>query len=197
MSTAHDPHTDPQNDPQDTDASDRSWARRRLAVPLAFVGGAAAVALIGAAVLSGPERDATTAMSMVRAERPAHAGHAGDGRHGTEHGTAHGTAHGTQMQRRSAMDPAVRDEHLSELAALAGTDVDELRVTLEALRAEHMPDREAMRAAMSEALGIDAADLAELHDGAGHGQRAERMEERMEGRMQQRSDGRMGPDRHA
>ncbi len=129
-----------------------------------------------------------------------------------------------QMQRRSAMDPALRDEHLSELAELTGMDVDELSATLEAFRSEQSSEREALRdelatldpderrermlemsgsmqAALAEELGIDAAELAELHAGSEHGERFARMEQRMqqgsEGRMGSRMGGRMGPNSRA
>jgi hypothetical protein len=224
MSTPHDPNSDsnldpngePQKDPQASGASGRSPARRRWAVPLAFVGGAAAVALVGGLALAGAQKGEPTAMAMVRAERQIHAVNADAGHRGPDQAM--------QMQRRSAMDPALRDEHLSELAALAGMDVDELSATLEAFRSEQSSEREAMRdeladldpderrermletrgsmrAALAEELGIDPAELAELHAGAEHGERFERMEERMqqraEGRAEGRMGGRMGLNRHA
>jgi hypothetical protein len=198
MSAASDPRTDPQSDPEAFDTPARPATMRRWTVPLAFVGGAAAVALVGAVALASSGMAPSTAMAMARSEYPAHAGQAGH---------ADRVADGVMpMQRRSDMDPAMRDErnaerragHISELAGLLGVDVDELTATLEGFRADHAATRESMRAELAEldpaerreamlrmsderraalagVLGVDAAVLAELHEQLGHGPQDGRM----------------------
>ena len=99
-----------------------------------------------------------------------------------------------RMQGRSEVDPAMRGQHIADLAQRLGVDADELTATLEALRADRAVDHEAMREQMAElepaerrdamrafaaerrvtmaaALGVDVEVLEELHAEAGHGAR--------------------------
>jgi hypothetical protein len=153
---------------------------RRWGIPLAFAGGAAAVALAGAAAFAGQTAAAADPL-MVRGEHAEHAGHGPD--------------RAMRMQARAEVDPAVRGQHVADLAQRLGVDVDELTATIEAFRADRAVDHEALReqlaelepterrdamrafaaerrAAMAAALGVDVEVLAELHaetrDGAGH-----------------------------
>jgi hypothetical protein len=163
-----------------------SRTSRRWAVPVAFVGGAAAVALLGAAALASGAEAPVTAMQMVRGE---------------QHG--HGPADAARMQHRAEVDPELRGQHIAELAQRLGVDAEELTATLEAFRADRADMREelaglepaerreamrtlaeARRTALAEILGVDVDVLAELHGEAGHGQGGPQA-----GRM----GGRMGP----
>ncbi len=153
---------------------------RRWGIPLAFAGGAVAVALAGTAAFAGQTAAAADPL-MVRAEHAEHAGHGPD--------------RAMRMQARAEVDPAVRGQHIADLAQRLGVDVDELTATIEAFKADRAVDHEALReqlaelepterrdamrafaaerrAAMAAALGVDVEVLAELHaetrDGAGH-----------------------------
>jgi len=155
-------------------------ASRRWGIPLAFAGGAAAVALAGAAAFAGQTAAAADPLT-VRGEHAEHAGHGPD--------------RAMRMQARAEVDPAVRGQHVAELAQRLGVDVDELTATIEAFHADRAVDHEALReqlaeldpterrdamrafaderrAAMAAALGVDVEVLAELHaatrEGAGH-----------------------------
>ncbi len=164
--------------------SDRTTPRR-WGLPLAFIGGAAAVALAGAAAFAG-QAAASAAPLQTRGE------HVGSFEHGHEHGHGHGRE--MRMQAHADVDPAVRGERIAELAQRLGVDADELSATLEAFHAERAVDHEAMRemlaglepterrdamrafaderrALMAEVLGVDREVLAELHAETGHGPR--------------------------
>jgi hypothetical protein len=156
---------------------------RHWGIPLAFAGGAAAVALAGAAAFAG-QTAAVADPLMVRAEHAGHAEHA-----------ERGPDRAMRMQARGEVDPAVRGQHIADLAQRLGVDVDELTAAIEAFRADRAVDHEALReqlaelepterrdamrafaderrAALAAALGVDAEVLAELHaetrDGSGH-----------------------------
>jgi len=167
--------------------SETGRATRRWGIPLAFAGGAAAVALLGAAAVAA-QSTASAAPLMVRGDHAQHA------EHRAEHGAEHGADHAMRMQARSGLDPAVHGQHVAELAQRLGVDVDELTATLEAFRADRAVDHAALRAqlaeldpteradamrafaderraAMAAVLGVDLDVLAELHDELGHGQR--------------------------
>jgi len=162
-----------------TNTPEPSRISRRWAIPMAFVGGAAAVALAGGAVLASTDTASTAQLQMVRGE------------HG-EHGER-GPDQAMRMQRMAEVDPEMRGQHVAELAQRLGVDVEELTATLETFRAERTSlhdelaalapaeRREAMRefadtrrAALAAVLGVDADVLAELHaeihGEAGHGQ---------------------------
>jgi hypothetical protein len=149
---------------------------RRWGIPLAFAGGAVAVALAGTAAFAGQTAAAADRL-MVRAEHAEHAGHGPD--------------RAMRMQARAEVDPAARGQHIADLAQRLGVDADELTATIEAFKADHEALREQLaelepterrdamrafaderRAAMAAALGVDVEVLAELHaetrDGAGH-----------------------------
>jgi len=166
--------------------SETGRATRRWGIPLAFAGGAAAVALLGATAVAA-QSTASAAPLMVRRDHAQHA----------EHRAEHGADHAMRMQARSGLDPAIHGQHVAELAQRLGVDVDELTATLEAFRADRAVDHEALRAqlaelaeldpteradamrafaderraAMAAVLGVDLDVLAELHDELGHGQR--------------------------
>jgi len=147
-------------------------APRRWSVPLAFVGGAAALALAGFALVTSSGAASATEALMVRGEHAQHAEHGSDG--------------ALRMQARGEVDPAVRGQHIAELAQRLGVDADELTATLETFHADRAVDREAMqerlaglepaerrdamrafaaerRAALAGVLGVDVNVLAELH----------------------------------
>ena len=153
---------------------------RRWALPLAFVGGATAVVLLGGAALAGTNA-AVAEPLMMRDEMRGE----------------------MRMQHGADGDMAMRGEHIAGLAQQLGVDADELTATLEAFHAERAVDGEALRdmlaglepeerrdamrafaderrAAVAELLGVDAEVLAELHEATGHGPRGPQM-------------GRMGP----
>jgi hypothetical protein len=111
MSTTPDSQNDPRNDAQDDaqdghggrDAVGQARPRRRWAVPVAFAGGAAAVALVGSLALAASDMGRTTDVAMVRAEHLGHVGH-DDGR----------MDRAMRMQHRAEIDPAMRDERRGE-----------------------------------------------------------------------------------
>ena len=114
-----------------------------------------------------------------------------------------------RAERMAARSGEHSAEHAAELAGLLGVDVDELTVMLENFRAEHADDRESLRAelseldpaerreamqdmrverraALAEALGVDADALSEIHEQAGqagHGPQDARMGPRTGQRM--------------
>jgi hypothetical protein len=157
---------------------------RRWGIPLAFAGGAAAVALAASAAIAGQTAASAEAL-MVRAEHAEHAGHGPD--------------RAMRMQALAEVAPAVRGRQIAELAQRLGVDADELTATIEAFRADRAVDHEALREqlaqlepterrdvmrafaderriAMAAALGVDVDVLTELHaeiraeirEGAGH-----------------------------
>jgi len=192
--------TDPTADhtPEPSDAAEPARTSRRWAVPIAFVGGAAAVALLGGAALASSDTAPTT-MQMVRGEHAPGAAHAErDGRMSGDAGSA------MRMQRRSEVDPEVRGQRIAEHAQRLGVDVEALTAAMEAARTEHAAARdelsglepaerreamallaEARRSTLAQTLGVDAGVLAELHaEGrrAGHGSQGDGMGDRMGGR---------------
>jgi len=148
---------------------------RRWGVPMALVGGAAAVALLGGAALAGDGSVTTGAMQIVRGE------HAG------EH-LEPSSDRAMLMRHRSEVDPEAHGERISELAQGLGVDAEELTDMLKAFRADREAMREelaelepsarreamrafadARRAALAGILGVDADVLDELRSEAGHG----------------------------
>jgi len=134
MSTPTSP-TSPTSPTGATGATGATRTTRRWSIPLAFAGGAAAVALAGAAAFAGQTAAAADPL-MVRGEHAEHAGHGPD--------------RAMRMQARAEVDPAVRGQHIADLAQRLGVDVDELTAAIEVFQADRAVDHEALREQLAE-----------------------------------------------